>query len=213
MNSDRLARKFALVIGAFKEIGAETLPREGTKVLAADVLECSLEDRDLLVSINQTGIPLGVPSVVPGMVEAGGVRRSTSPPPGAHGGGTPNGIIAYVTTKAAVLRLTRDAAMNLARHGVCVNSISPAREDRPGRNGRGKRARIRARRAALEPIPGRMALNSEISPDRSPTRVGQAQLHHGRRFSGRRWPQSDSRSNLRSRAKKSSFIKEPDATQ
>ncbi len=43
----------------------------------------------------------------------------------AHRGGTENGAIAYVTTKAAVLGITRNAAMNLSRHGIRVNSISP----------------------------------------------------------------------------------------
>ena len=35
------------------------------------------------------------------------------------------GGIAYSTAKAAVLHLTRCAAVELGEHGICVNSISP----------------------------------------------------------------------------------------
>jgi NAD(P)-dependent dehydrogenase (short-subunit alcohol dehydrogenase family) len=40
-------------------------------------------------------------------------------------GGPPN-MVAYATSKAAVLGLTRTAATDLAPHGIRVNAVSPA---------------------------------------------------------------------------------------
>lgn len=80
---------------------------------------------DRVVSINQTGILLGMQAVLPSMIEQGAGSIINIASSWAHRGGTENGAIAYVTTKAAVLGITRNAAMNLARHGIRVNSISP----------------------------------------------------------------------------------------
>jgi 3alpha(or 20beta)-hydroxysteroid dehydrogenase len=91
----------------------------------ASVTECSLDEWERVVSINQTGILLGMQAVVPGMVELGGGSIINVASSWAHRGGTDSGFIAYVATKSAVLGLTRNAAMNLARHGIRVNSVSP----------------------------------------------------------------------------------------
>jgi 3alpha(or 20beta)-hydroxysteroid dehydrogenase len=80
---------------------------------------------DRVVAINQTGIMLGIQAVLPGMKAHGGGSIVNTASSWAHNGGTENGAFAYVTTKAAVLGLTRNAAMNLARHGIRVNSVSP----------------------------------------------------------------------------------------
>jgi 3alpha(or 20beta)-hydroxysteroid dehydrogenase len=129
----------------------------------ASVLDCSLDEWERVVSVNQTGILLGMQAVVPGMVRNGAGSIINIASSWAHRGGTSNGFIAYVGTKSAVLGLTRNAAMNLAQHGIRVNSISPgyvrthqievAEQTDPDRVA-----------AGLGNIPmGRMALPREIS--------------------------------------------------
>lgn len=91
----------------------------------AAVADVELAEWDRVVSINQTGILLGIQAVVPGMTAHGSGSIINIASSWAHRGGTENGFIAYVATKAAVLGITRNAAMNLSRHRIRVNSISP----------------------------------------------------------------------------------------
>ena len=88
----------------------------------ADITEA---EWNRVVAINQTGILLGIQAVLPGMTAAGSGSIINIASSWAHRGGTENGFIAYVTTKASVLGITRNAAMTLAKHGIRVNSVSP----------------------------------------------------------------------------------------
>jgi 3alpha(or 20beta)-hydroxysteroid dehydrogenase len=130
---------------------------------AAAVMDCAPSEWDRVVAVNQTGILLGMQAVVPGMKDHGSGSVINIASSWAHRGGTRTGHIAYVATKAAVLGITRNAAMNLARDGIRVNSISPgyvrteqievAERDDPERVAEGLRS-----------IPmGRMALPLEIA--------------------------------------------------
>lgn len=129
----------------------------------AAVTDCTPSEWDRVVSVNQTGILLGIQAVVPGMKAHGSGSVINVASSWAHRGGTSTGHIAYVATKAAVLGITRNAAMNLARDRIRVNSISPgyvrteqievAERDDPERVA-----------AGLKSIPmGRMALPLEIA--------------------------------------------------
>jgi 3alpha(or 20beta)-hydroxysteroid dehydrogenase len=89
------------------------------------IADITPEEWDRVVAINQTGIMLGIQAVLPGMTAAGTGSIINIASSWAHRGGTENGFIAYVTTKAAVLGITRNAAMTLAKHGIRVNSVSP----------------------------------------------------------------------------------------
>lgn len=91
----------------------------------ADVGGITQQEWDRVVAINQTGILLGMQAVLPAMKEksAGSIINIASL--WAHRGGTEDGFIAYVASKAAVLGMTKNAAMNLGRTGIRVNSISP----------------------------------------------------------------------------------------
>lgn len=91
----------------------------------AAIADIRRDEWDRVVSINQTGILMGMQAVIPGMTKRGSGSIINIASSWAHRGGTESGAIAYVTTKAAVLGITRNAAMNLSRHGIRVNSISP----------------------------------------------------------------------------------------
>lgn len=91
----------------------------------ASVADVGSDEWDRVVAINQTGILLGMQAVIPGMMGLGSGSIINIASSWAHRGGTENGFIAYVATKAAVLGMTRNAAMNLAQHGIRVNSVSP----------------------------------------------------------------------------------------
>jgi 3alpha(or 20beta)-hydroxysteroid dehydrogenase len=91
----------------------------------AAVGDVSQSEWNRVVAINQTGILLGMQAVIPGMTTLGSGCIINIASSWAHRGGTESGFIAYVATKAAVLGITRNAAMNLGRHGIRVNSVSP----------------------------------------------------------------------------------------
>ncbi|MGW6458431.1 SDR family NAD(P)-dependent oxidoreductase [Streptomyces sp. NPDC055078] len=91
----------------------------------AAVADISSDEWNRVVAVNQTGVLLGMQAVLPGMTAQGSGSIINIASSWAHRGGTENGFIAYVASKAAVLGITRNAAMNLARHGVRVNSVSP----------------------------------------------------------------------------------------
>lgn len=91
----------------------------------AMIADIDVEEWNRVVAINQTGIMLGIQAVVPGMREAGTGSIINTASSWAHRGGTEDGFIAYVSTKAGVLGLTKNAAMTLAKYGIRVNSVSP----------------------------------------------------------------------------------------
>jgi len=91
----------------------------------AAIADVDRDEWDRVVAINQTAILLGMQAVLPGMKVQGSGSIINIASSWAHRGGTETGFIAYVATKAAVLGITRNAAMNLAQHGIRVNSVSP----------------------------------------------------------------------------------------
>lgn len=88
----------------------------------AGLLECSLEEWNNVIAVNQTGVFLGMKFAAPAMLRAGGGSIiNLSSVLGTIG--TEAGI-AYHASKAAVHLLTRAAAVSLAP-AIRVNSVTP----------------------------------------------------------------------------------------
>lgn len=129
----------------------------------ASVADIGLREWDRVVSINQTGILLGMQAVLPGMTAQGSGSIINIASSWAHRGGTENGFIAYVATKAAVLGITRNAAMNLGRLGIRVNSVSPGYVRTPQIEYAEKTEPERVARDVAKIPMGRMARTAEIA--------------------------------------------------
>lgn len=87
------------------------------------LLDTSVEQFRRIVEVNQVGVFLGMKSVAPQMMEQrGGSIVNISSIAGLLGSAN---AIAYGASKFAVRGMTKAAALELARHGVRVNSIHP----------------------------------------------------------------------------------------
>lgn len=95
----------------------------------APVAQITLENYMKVVNVNQVGCLLGMRSVIPAMVAAGGGSiinvSSTTGMEGAMG------LVAYVSTKFAIRGMTKTAALELGRVGIRVNSLHPGGIDTP----------------------------------------------------------------------------------
>lgn len=99
----------------------------GSEVGAAD---CTDAEWERVIAINQTGTFYGMRAAVPAMLRSGGgsiVNVSS-----IYGGvGGVADYIAYVATKAAVVAMTRSAALSYGKDGIRVNAIAPGALDTP----------------------------------------------------------------------------------
>jgi 3alpha(or 20beta)-hydroxysteroid dehydrogenase len=98
-------------------------------LLWATMTQTSLDDWNRLVSINQTGVFLGMQAVAGQMIaqHAGSIINISS-----IGGMRGSGVcFAYGATKWAVRGMTKGAAQELGPHGIRVNSIHPGIIDTP----------------------------------------------------------------------------------
>lgn len=85
--------------------------------------EIGVDEWNRVIGVDQTGVWLGMRSVVPSMIEhGGGSIINLSSAWGVVGG---VGVAAYQAAKGAVRSMTRNAAITYAQQGVRVNSIVP----------------------------------------------------------------------------------------
>src|SRR6267378_4521849 len=137
----KLAGKVAIVTGTSPNIGggiAEGLADEGATVVCVDVvadnaIRCAdwitkRGGQALGIAVNLTGTFLCTKHVARVMVERG-TRGSIIVIVSTAGHQGQAGNIGYCTSKSGLLNFTRAAAMDLARHRIRVNSLTPTATD------------------------------------------------------------------------------------
>jgi NAD(P)-dependent dehydrogenase (short-subunit alcohol dehydrogenase family) len=116
-------REFAATVHA--EAGVVDLLVNNAGVgLGAGFLESELEDWDWIVAINVMGVVHGCHFFVPPMVERGGGGHVANLSSAAGFYATP-ALVAYSTTKFAVLGLSEALREELQPHGIGVTAICP----------------------------------------------------------------------------------------
>lgn len=111
-------------VGRAVELGPlNVLVNNAAIVHLASILDTSEEDYLRVFRVNQLGTFLGVRSVIEPMKAAGGGSIiNVSSIDGLHSAA---GLSAYSSTKWAVRGLTKNAAIELGRYGIRVNSVHP----------------------------------------------------------------------------------------
>ena len=118
----------ALVGQVLGEVGRlHILVNNAAAIWGAPTLEYPLEGWDKVFDVNVRGLWLLSQRVARHMVEkGGGCILHVSSISGMHGDTEEDQpTIAYNASKGAVLALTKDMAVKLARHGIRVNSLAP----------------------------------------------------------------------------------------
>lgn len=99
----------------------------GISPLPAPIVETTLEDYRRVVDVNQVGTFLGLRTAIPTLIESGGGSIVTVASVGGVQG--VSGMAPYTSSKWAVRGLTRVAALELAAHGIRVNTVVPGSID------------------------------------------------------------------------------------
>ena len=120
-NEDDWAAAVAATTAAFGKL--DVLVNNAGIAEGAPLAAMTLESYRRVIDVNQTGVFLGMRAVVEAMTAAGGGSIvNISSIDGMVG---MNFVISYVASKWAVRGMTKTAAMELAQHGIRVNSIHP----------------------------------------------------------------------------------------
>ncbi|MBE9170337.1 glucose 1-dehydrogenase [Pleurocapsales cyanobacterium LEGE 06147] len=113
--------KYGRIDIAFNNAGIESPPKM--------IAEMTLEDWQNVVMTNQTGVFLSMKYEIPIMLQQGGGVIVNNASVGGHRGFARIGP--YGASKAAVLQLTRIAALEYTDKNIRINSISPGAVDTP----------------------------------------------------------------------------------
>jgi NAD(P)-dependent dehydrogenase (short-subunit alcohol dehydrogenase family) len=92
------------------------------------LLDTSVEEWDALAAVNVRGAFVCIKAVYRQLAEARGAVVNVS---SVHARATSNSVAAYAATKGGLTAFTRAAALELAPHGVRVNSVLPGAVDTP----------------------------------------------------------------------------------
>ncbi len=112
----------AEVAGAFG--GIDILINNAALFSAAPIVEIERSDYDRLMAVNLAGTLFMMQAVAKSMIARGKGGRIINM--ASQAGRRGESLVAvYCATKAAVISLTQSAGLNLIRHGINVNAISP----------------------------------------------------------------------------------------
>jgi 3alpha(or 20beta)-hydroxysteroid dehydrogenase len=112
-----------------REGGLDILVNNAGIMRVAPLSDLSVAEWDLVQRVNATSVVLGIRAAAPAMTRRGGGSIINIASTAAHRGA--EGYAAYAASKAAVLAVTRAAALELAPHGIRVNAISPGGVETP----------------------------------------------------------------------------------
>jgi NAD(P)-dependent dehydrogenase (short-subunit alcohol dehydrogenase family) len=103
--------------------GLDVLVNNAGIIHVNPLLEETLEDWDQLLAVNVTGVLLGMQAAIPALrTRGGGSIVNISSVFGLAGA---SGYVAYCASKAAVVGITRTAALEHAADGIRVNAVCP----------------------------------------------------------------------------------------
>jgi len=98
----------------------------------SSLLEFRLEEFDRIFAVNVRGVLLGMQAVGKVMrAQGGGTIVNTSSVSGQRSSRAEAGLGVYGASKAAVIRMTQQAALEFAPHGIRINVICPGPIDTP----------------------------------------------------------------------------------
>jgi 3alpha(or 20beta)-hydroxysteroid dehydrogenase len=112
-----------------REGGLDVLVNNAGIIRVTPLTDVDVTEWDLLHRVNATSVLLGIKTAAPALARRGGGSIINIASTAAHRGA--EGYGAYSASKAAVVALTRAAALELAPQGIRVNSISPGGVDTP----------------------------------------------------------------------------------
>ena len=112
-----------------REGGLDVLVNNAGIIRVTRLSDIALEEWELLQRVNATSVVLGIQAAAPALTRRGGGSIVNVASTAAHRGA--EGYGAYSASKAAVLAITRAAALELAPNGIRVNSISPGGVETP----------------------------------------------------------------------------------
>ncbi|MFT4166314.1 MAG: SDR family oxidoreductase [Microlunatus sp.] len=109
--------------------GLDVLVNNAGIIRVTRLVDLDIKEWDLLQTVNATSVLLGIKAAAPALARRGGGSIINISSTAAHRGA--EGYGAYSASKAAILALTRAAALEFAPQSIRVNSISPGGVDTP----------------------------------------------------------------------------------